>query len=320
VVREPSEGATVRYLLTGASGFLGAWTARALLRAGHEVVALTRTGHAWRLAGLAGLGTVTAPNAEWPDAVAGIRPDVLIALDWAGVAGPERDGPEQGGNVDRLDALAEAAITSGAQRIVGIGSQAEYGWQAGPISEESARTPTSAYGKAKAAALDRIRERCGRTQTEWAWARVFSVYGPLDNDGNVLARVAAALRGGHDLDLSSGAQPWSYLFASDAARALAVVAEPGRPVGIVNVAHPDAPALRDSISTFAASVTPANGTLRFSDENGPALEADVSRLIAMGWRPEVSSTTGLGDTARWFSGIPVTDPLLGGVLPARAEA
>ncbi|MEO8262796.1 MAG: NAD(P)-dependent oxidoreductase [Pseudolysinimonas sp.] len=306
----------MRYLVTGASGFLGAWTVRALQAAGCDVVGVTRDPSPWRLAGADGVRVVAAPPANWPDVVAAEAPDVLIALDWSGVAGPARDGPEQDDNVDRLDAVLEAALGAGVRRFVGCGSQAEYGWRDGPIDEDAQTRPVTAYGRAKVAALERVRERCD-DRIEWIWARIFSVFGPLDNEGNVLASVARALRSGQTLDVSRGGQPWSFLYASDCARALASLALPGTPDGIVNVAHPDASTLQSSLTTFAGAVTPSLGSLRFGPEDGPGLQADVTRLLATGWRPEVPVATGLESAARWYSGIALADDLLGGELPAR---
>lgn len=310
-----------RVLVTGASGFLGAWTARALLAAGHRVTALVRAEAPWRLHGVDGIEVVTADPADWPASIAAHRPDVLLLLDWAGVDGASRDSDAQWANLDRHRAMIDAAVAGGVGRIVASGSQAEYGPRTDRIAEDAPAAPVTEYGRAKVAALVQLAERADDAGIEWVWARVFSVYGPLDNEGMLLQKVSDALRSGDELALSSGEQAWSYLYAADAGRALAHLARPATaPSGIVNVGHPEAPRLRDTIERFAADVG-GTGTLRFGAAGTAAiarLDPDMTRLAAAGWRPEVDLASGLAATAAWLRGDDVADPLAPGrTLPRR---
>lgn len=253
---------------------------------------------------------------DWPELVAGASADVLVTADWSGVASGSRADDAQWANVERHRALIDAAIASGARRIVGLGSQAEYVRQERPTGEDDPLGPDTVYGAAKVAAAEHLQTVCTAAGIEWSWARVFSVYGPLDNDGVVLERVASALIDDEPLRLSSGEQAWSMLFASDAGRAIEAVARPGAGIGPVNVAHPGAPPLRDSIALFASSFD-GSGSLEFGSTPGPSLQADTSRLQALGWAPAIEHADGLRFAADWYRGRPVVDPLSGALLPAR---
>lgn len=253
------------------------------------------------------------------EVVAAARGDVLVTADWSGVASGSREDDAQWANVARHRALIDAAIESGARRIVGLGSQAEYARQERPIAEDDPLGPGTVYGGAKVAAAEQLESVCRTAGVEWAWARVFSVYGPLDNDGVVLERVATALLGGSALTLSSGEQAWSMLFASDAGRAIEAVAHPGAATGPVNVAHPEAPRLRESIERFAAMFD-NSGALEFGATAGPSLQADTARLESLGWAPAIEHADGLRLAAEWYRGKTVADPLTGAVLPARPTA
>jgi nucleoside-diphosphate-sugar epimerase len=152
------------------------------------------------------------------------------------------------------------------------------------------------------------------------WARVFSVYGPLDNSGTLLAAIAGRFRSNEDMDLSSGQQRWSYLYATDAGAALATLATDPRAAGIVNVGHPIAPPLRELVEEFAGNFA-TTARLNFAAAADPAtisnLDPATDRLTTLGWRPETTTAEGLAFTARWLKGEPVDEPWKSGArIPA----
>ncbi|MDO8108500.1 NAD(P)-dependent oxidoreductase [Isoptericola sp. b441] len=307
-------------LVLGASGFLGAWTVRALKAAGAAPVALVRPSSA--LARIDGLVDVLAVDeVSWPHAIADLRPSVVVSLDWMGVRGGSRDDPSQQENVARIRSTAQAASRAGAARFVGVGSQAEYGPRDAPVDEAAALAPVTAYGRAKVAAAEATRAVCAETGMDWVWARVFSTYGPLDHPYWLLPRVGDALMAGESVALTAGEQRWSYLYGPDAGAALAALATHADVHGVVNVGHPDAPRLRDTVETFATHF-PGGGPLRFgaipySANQVMRLQPKTGRLAALGWRPSVALEDGLAETAAWLQGKDVTDRLTGVPLPRR---
>lgn len=307
----------VRTVILGGSGFLGAWVARALIAQGHEVVGLLRpSSQPWRIEGMPGLSTVFALENDWPTEIGRIAPETLVSLDWAGVDSSKRDDEAQWANLDRQRAAFAAAAKAGTRRYVGIGSQAEYGPRTDRIVESVDPRPRTVYGRAKLAALSQLREAAERTGLEWVWARVFSVYGPMDNPGFLLHAIAEALQAGKDVELSSGEQLWSYLYASDAATAVAVLSTHANAGGVYNLGHPSAPRLRDLIEEFASHFS-SGGRLLFAAEPSAKsaisrLEPDMDRLLSLGWRPRTSSADGLRTTAEWLRSRRVPDPFQSG--------
>ncbi|HEY8914001.1 NAD(P)-dependent oxidoreductase [Lacisediminihabitans sp.] len=307
----------MRVGVLGAAGFLGSWTVRALLGAGHEAVAIVRpTTDVWRIGGLPGLDVVARPSADWPLVIREKSFDSLVFLDWEGVAAGTRDDDVQWSNLDRHRAMIAAAAEAGVRRIVGLGSQAEYGPRSDRAEEESTTNPATTYGQAKVAAMEQLRDLCESRGIDWVWARVFSVYGPMDNAGMLLSSVAGRLAADEDIDLSSGEQRWSYLYAFDAGAALATLTTHREARGIVNVGNPLAPRLREIVEEFASNFD-TTGRLNFApklaDPGGIAhLDPVTERLVALGWSPEVSTPEGLALTARWLKGEPVADPYFAG--------
>ena len=266
----------------------------------------------WRLTPAIDVEIVYGPSETWPSEIRRLRPEVVISLDWAGVTASERNDNLQWSNLERLQAVVEAVADAGARRFVGVGSQAEYGPRNSRIREDSPTNPVTVYGAVKLRALDLVETLCGAAGVQWAWARIFSVYGPMDDPRLLLGTLAVLSSSGRTASLSSGTQRWSYLFAADAARALEILATAPGVAGVYNVAHPDAPVLRYSVELYLRYLT-RQVAVEFAppptrDQSVSHLEADVARLFALGWRPLTSDEDGLRATADWNENRPVADP------------
>lgn len=298
--------------MLGATGFIGSWVTRALVAAGADVTAITRpASDTWRLDGLPGVTLVRAGDV--PGAIRDLAPESLVCLDWSGVSANERDDEAvQNENVSRQAAVVDAALSSGTQCVIGAGSQAEFGAVDGVIGEDRQPAPTTAYGRAKVAASAALAEAAAASGTRWVWARVFSVFGPLETGPWLLPSLSRAATAGEPFRTTSGTQPWSYLYAADAGRAFAELALNPTAGGTFNLAHPVARPLRESINTFASAL-PEHPVVEFGEAPGHGLEANVTRLEELGWTPTTELDAALATTARWLRGQSVPDPLVPGM-------
>lgn len=311
----------MKVLVLGASGFVGSWVVRALLGGGADTTAIVRpTSNTWRIDDLSDLNLIARD--DWKQAIVSAKPDVVVSLDWEGVAGTSRNDDSQWDNIVRQAEVIVAAADAGARRFIGVGSQAEYGPKDTRISESAAAEPRTTYGKAKLAAMESSRELCRARGVEWIWARIFSVFGPLDHSHWLLPSVADSLMSDRDIQLTSGIQQWSYLYAADAGTAFATLATVVDVNGIYNVGNPLAPELRGTIEQFATSFDSTARLLFGERAFGPdpvmRLEPDTSRLSDVGWSAKTELVDGLAMTARWLRGEVVADPFARGrSLPRR---
>lgn len=301
----------MKVTVLGATGFLGSWATRALLADGHQVQAIVRPGsRTWRIDTLPGLEISRVSPDEWPAELANHPPESLLSLDWDGVTAAQRqDDHLQLANLSRQAALHAAALSAGTARIVGVGSQAEFGPVDGRIDDDRTPAPTTAYGRAKTMAREALETASEAAGAQHVWARVFSVFGPLETGPWLLPSISRAAATNQPFDLSSASQPWSYLFAADAGRALATLAIHPRASGSINVGHPEAPPLRESAELFAAA---RGAELRFGSMPGIGIQPGVDRLIRLGWAPQWQSDRAFDTTAAWLRGEPVPDPLVTG--------
>lgn len=299
----------MRIFVTGASGFLGSYLVADLLRHGHEVAVLLRpSSSSWRLDEIRGRLHVVAGCLEEPGglrrALGEFSPEVVAHLAWRGVAGADRNSPVQAINVADTVRLTELAAEAGASVFVGAGSQAEYGPYDRAISEDDIPRPTTLYGMAKLAAGTMSTRLCEERGLRAAWLRIFSTYGPKDADYWLIPSTIRNLRSGQHMALTACEQRWGFLHARDAATAfrLAIIDPTAR--GLFNLGSPEAPPLRETVTKLRDLVDPRAllgfGELAYRDDQVMVLAANVSRLLSLGWKPEVSLDEGLRETVNWY--------------------
>jgi nucleoside-diphosphate-sugar epimerase len=219
----------VRFVVTGASGHLGANVVRALVAAGEPVRAVDiRPGAA--LAGSAAefvQGDVLDP-ATLKDAFAGAE-FVLHLAAKISIAG-DPDGSVRRVNVDGVRNVAEAALEAGVSRLVHCSSLHAYdvGAITGPVRESGPRATDSrlpAYDRSKAAGEDELRRVTNRG-LDAVIVNPSGIFGPIDPEPSRMGRALLAMFKGRMPISVTGAFDW--VDVRDVAAALLAAAERGR--------------------------------------------------------------------------------------------
>ena len=299
-----------RFFLTGATGFLGSKILRHLLREGHSVAALVRPeSNRWRISDCLDNTMLLDGRVEeidsWRDALADFQPQCVIHAAWDGVGNTERDNPRQAENIVAITQLAVLSAELGISAFVGLGSQAEYGAANRLIDETVPTRPTTLYGMAKLAAGQMCEATCAQHGVRFAWIRIFSTYGPGDNEGWLFPYILSALRKGACPSLTTCEQRWDYLYGDDAASAIAGVALTAGAEGIFNLGSGQAPPLKETVEMLRDLAAPGAelgfGEVPFRKDQVMHLQADIARLTkATGWVPRWSLREGLAETVRDF--------------------
>ncbi|MGE7690576.1 NAD-dependent epimerase/dehydratase family protein [Lysinibacillus sp. NPDC097214] len=147
--------------------------------------------------------------------------EVFYHFAWEGTIGAGRnDMYLQNRNVKyTLDAV-HLADRLGCTKFIGAGSQAEYGRVNGDIYPTTPTLPENGYGVAKLCAGQMSRILCQQMHMEHIWTRIFSVYGPNDDEQTMIMSTINKLLKGIVPQFTKGEQMWDYLFSEDAANAL----------------------------------------------------------------------------------------------------
>lgn len=307
-----------RFLVTGATGFLGSHVTRALLDRGADVAILRRPrSDPRRIVDV--LARVRVIEGDLTDlgpaepAVRDFRPEVLLHLAWHGVRGPERNGPAQVAvNVPATVDLVQLAHQVGVSCWVGLGSQEEYGRHSEVLSEGTPLRPVSLYGATKLGCGMIARALCEVRGLRFLWLRLFAAYGPDDEPTRLVPHTICALRAGRRPALTGGEQRWDMLYADDAARGILATVDAGCE-GIFNLASGRAATVREIASNIAELIDPSRplgfGELPYRVDEQFDLRADVTKLRrATGWNPRVDLREGLARTVAWFSEHPESCP------------
>ena len=284
-------------VITGAAGFAGFSVTRELLSRGYKVYAILKPGsaHNARLSDLSGdLDSVELDCAEFDKISDYINEkcDLFINLAWFG---GRDDFYIQKNNIDCCLMALESASRLGCSRFIGIGSQAEYGISAGCMTEELMPSPINAYGSAKVSAMYLSKKRSEQLDIEWIWGRIFSLYGDYEPSGRMLPDLIVNLKAGRNVSLSSCEQNWDYLHVTDAARAIACLAEKGHSGEIYNIANGDYKPLKVFTETVQ-KLLECNGIICYGSKADPfvSLQPDVTKLMAhTGWKPIVGFEEGV---------------------------
>ena len=299
-----------RIFLTGTTGFIGSKILRRLLDEGHTVAVLVRPESDRRrvaacLADTTALeGRLEEPDG-WRDRLADFRAQLIIHAAWEGVTGTACDDPRQADNVANTTRLAALGAELGIGVFVGLGSQAEYGQVDRQVDETAPTRPTTLYGMAKLAARQLCERVYARAGGRFVWVRIFSVYGPGDNDGKLFPYVLSALQRGECLALTACEQRLDYLYGEDAATAIVALALTDGAAGIFNLGSGQTPPLRDAVELLRDLVAPGAplgfGKIPYREGETMHRQADVRRLTRVtGWRPNWSLRDGLAEIIRDF--------------------
>lgn len=269
--------ASLRILVTGATGFLGAHVVAAVRAAGHRALSTGRRGGDVAVDLLAPGMVAAVIQAGTPDLVVHLA--AMSRLDDC-----ERDPAA----AMRANAwLPEQFAERFGARLLHVSTDLVFDGAHAPYGVHDAIGPRSMYGQSKALGEERVRAHGGRV------VRLPLLFGPDEHGRGATASLRAALAQRRPLSL----YPNEYrtpLHAADAAAALVALAvEPDGP-GLVHLAGPERVSRWELGRRFVAAHGLDAGLLQPVECQDPLRPRDVS--LAGEWRAARSLATMLADS------------------------
>ncbi len=290
-----------KVLVTGASGFVGRHLLKYLLEQNFDVHVAYRNS-AYRPNDVTiHLADLLEPG-EAERLMKAVQPTHLLHLAWDVSPGLFWHARNNLDWVVASLALYRAFVNVGGKRAVFTGTCAEYDWGSEWLDETSTpRKPQTLYGVAKNSLFDLI-TAVGEPHTQFAWGRLFFLYGPGEPPKRLVPDVMDSLLRGMEIACTSGRQERDFLHVADAARALVSVLVSDY-CGAVNIAsgecHP-VRAIVEKIGVLAGRPELLRFGAKHSPENEPKrLVANVSVLKGLGFTPRYSLDEGLKQTWEW---------------------
>jgi UDP-glucuronate 4-epimerase len=298
----------MRFIVTGAAGFIGSHLAATLRDSGHVVVGIDCFTDYYDV-------ELKEENARGEEI---LRLDLARApIDLAGIDGVFHLAGQPGvrsfgdvfetyldRNVLASQRLFEAAARDGV-RVVFASSSSVYGdAEQYPTAEDVAPRPVSPYGITKLTCEHLARATARSFGLDAVVLRYFNVYGPRQRPDMAFTRIAMCLAQGRPFDLfGDGLQSRSFTYVDDVVRATVSAMEAGR--GTYNVGGGEEATMRETIAIFEELAG-----LRLELREHPAVpgdqrrtKADTSRIRdGLGWEPTTSLREGLAAQWAWAAG------------------
>jgi UDP-glucuronate 4-epimerase len=299
----------MRYVVTGAAGFIGSQLAEQLMAEGHEVVAVDSfTDYydpALKEENAAAFDVLRIDLAEEDLELGGV--DGVFHL--AGQPGVRSFGDVFEDYV-RRNLLAsrrvfETAAAAGVRTVFASSSSVYGDAERYPTSEDSTPKPISPYGITK----------LGGEQLAYAYAqsfgldvvtlRYFTFYGPRQRPDMALARIVDALARGAQFELyGDGLQSRSFTYVADGIEATIAAMKRAPSGALYNVGGGQEATMREAIQTLEQV---SGRALELVER--PAAAGDVRRTAVdatrveqdLGWRPTTSLVDGLRAQWEWAS-------------------
>ena len=328
----------MRYLITGAQGFVGRYlVARLRQEAAADILGIGRSPRmdaSFTHSVTGPDGATPAPLPPFPAAaeegryeyrqldildsaglrecVRSFRPDLVFHL-----ASGLRDDDAQTlcrTNIEGVVALLEAVAVSGIklEKLVIGSSGAVYGTSERlPLDEESPARPVDLYGATKLAGEIAARAIAGSARIPIVFARIFNIVGVGADERHAAARFASLLVAGEArgerfiLETGDLTPSRDFIDASDVAAALALLGRSGRAGAVYNIASGLEVTISDLLGRLLR-LSKAIAEIR-SAPNRPAdiprHFAATGRMDALGFVPQVELDRSLGDMLTYYRAL-----------------
>ncbi|HEX9584153.1 MAG TPA: NAD(P)-dependent oxidoreductase [Gammaproteobacteria bacterium] len=211
-------------LLTGGSGFVGRQVIRQLAEQGHPMRLVLRSGSPTPMNSSQDAEVIEtqdlfqADSDWWRAALTGV--DTVVHLAWYAEPGKNLQSDLNLVCLSGTIELARDCIQAGVRRFVGIGTC--FDLAAGMPTTKTPLRPHTLYAACKASAFQVLSQPLPAEGVEFAWCRLFYLYGEGEDPRRLVPYLRQKLSAGEPAELTSGNQIRDFL---DVREAGAMIAE-----------------------------------------------------------------------------------------------
>lgn len=240
----------MKYLVTGADGYIGLGVIDELRKRGDEVVA---TDIHFRHEKRKDVTYIAANIFDMEDPYKNLgRPDVMIHLAW-------RDGFKHASNAHMEDLSSHYCFVinmyqGGLRHIVALGSMHEIGYFEGKIDENTITNPMSLYGVAKNALREALTIYFkDKEEAIFQWIRGYYIVKNTIDGCSIFSKIVQAEKEGKSkFPFTTGKNKYDFVEYEDFCKQIAMVAGQEKYVGCINCCSGIPVSLADRVERFIA--------------------------------------------------------------------
>ncbi len=306
----------MKFLVTGAAGFIGSHIVRALLKENHSVRVIDNfsTGYRWRLEEVQDHIEIIEGSICDVDTVRRAVEGVDRICHQAAIPSVARSTADpiasDMANVHGTITLLQCAREAGVQRLVYASSSSAYGNTPElPKHEQMTPNPLSPYAVSKLAAEQYCKVFAGLNFVETVCLRYFNVFGPMQDPTShyaaVIPKFCLALLNGESVPLNGdGSVSRDFTYIDNVVQAnLLALTQPGVSGTVANIGCGERHTLLQLIQFLgeALGVEPqiTFNPPRLGDVPHSLADITVAKTV-LGYDPKISFRQGLQITAEWF--------------------
>lgn len=236
----------MRILVTGANGYIGAKATKALLDAGHDVIAVdVSAGH---IDPRAEFFLADIFSEEHPYQRFGL-PDVCLHLAW-------KDGffHNSDAHIEQLSAhyaFLRRLLDGGAKHIAVMGTMHEIGYHEGRVDENTPTAPVTKYGIAKNALRGALGVLCRERGAVLQWLRAYYIYGDDSFGNSVFCKLKQAeAEGKEEFPFTSGKNQFDFIHIDELCRQIAAAVTQKEVAGIIELCSGKPRALGEQLEEY----------------------------------------------------------------------
>ena len=300
-------------IITGADGFVGSYSVNEFLKNGVDVIAVDLAATPQRLKKQDGLHYIQCDIANnlqtLVDKVKHQNIDSFIHFAWAGSAGSQRtDYKLQLQNAAVTVECLKGAKAMGCDRFVCAGSIMEYEVEAAIHNQGSRPGMGYIYGMGKLMAHCLCKAVATDIGIDLLWPMITNAYGIGELSPRFVNTTLRKILANEPLEFTAGTQNYDFVYVTDVARAIYLIAEYGKPFYEYIIGSGEAAPLRNfilrMIDSCAPGATPLFGNVPYTGVNMPLEQFSILPLMEdCGFRPEVSFEDGTFRTMQWIKDL-----------------
>lgn len=303
-----------KFLITGATGFVGSCIVRALIERDESVSVIVRDKNLnWRLRDIAHKLDVNECDLQDPSLgkiIDKIKPSIVFHLAAYGALPTQQNNTDQliDTNIKGLINFVHAFKNHNLKLFVNTGSSSEYGIKDSPMKESDSLKPINDYGVTKAAATLFCQKIAITEAMPIITLRLFSPFGYFDDKNRLISYVIMSALKNQPIYLSSPKNVRDFIFIDDVINAYLKTVDTKMKSGeIINIGSGSQQSIDKVVKkiimfTGSKSALQWNKMQKQTRQIEPNMwQADIIKAKKMlNWEPENNISEGLKKTITWF--------------------